>query len=341
MKLKSKCVRTLFSFIILGTLVSCEEDMSGRGIYENYDTNRFSPNYDKKYAPIPAKRLEKTKVKESDFKEDFEAIQREGFAEYVNNQVTPYQGNLPCDYRHISPADYAEYDEKKECIPYNKDQYGANGGAQLAAYIKEEAKKGTAAKKAAFFRAFGPLAVKMQDETGYPASALLSQWAEETGWGVSSKLLRKGNGIGGHSCFKRQDVVEYEVFRVPGTKESGSIKASCTYPRPSNEGHFYLTFETLEDSAYAQVQNILYNPRTERNYGAAREEIFNAVSNKEKAAPDKVIDGLVGYAAFPPNYRQQLIDRIDREGLRKYDNFVICQPAEADDQSIPMDEGSD
>ncbi|MCO4793431.1 MAG: glucosaminidase domain-containing protein, partial [Bacteriovoracaceae bacterium] len=302
----------LNSLIILlsSFLISCEEDMTHNGIHQNYDTDRYNPNFDRQYAPIPPERLDNSPTREEDFQNDIDEIRSSGLASYVNNQVTPYQGKPPCGYRHISPADIAEYDEKKECIPYNRDQYGENGGAQLAAYIKEEAKKGTAAKKAAFFRAFGPLAVKMQDETGYPASALLSQWAEETGWGVSSRLLRKGNGIGGHSCFKRKDVVEYDVFRVPGTKKPGKIKASCTYNRPSNEGAYYLTFETLEDSAYAQVQNILYNPRVQKNYGAARLEVFNSVSAKRKANPNKVIDGLVGYAAFPPTYRKQLKDRI-------------------------------
>lgn len=278
-KIKFGFILTLF----LGLLIGCEnEDMSYNGLYENVDQDKYKPNYDSRYAPIPGNSSTSTDddddFSEPDLRSAVNVIQREGLAEYVNDRVSPYNGNDPCkDY--IAPADIAEFDEKKECIPYNKNQYGENGGAQLASYIKEEAKKGTKAKKAAFFRAFGPLAVKMQDETGYPASALLSQWAEETGWGVSSRLLRKGNGIGGHSCFSKKEELDYHVFRVPGTKKSGVIKASCSYKRPVKEGHYYLTFKTLEDSAYAQVQNILFNPRVQKNYRKARNEIFQAVEN--------------------------------------------------------------
>ena len=211
-KIKFGFILTLF----LGLLIGCEnEDMSYNGLYENVDQDKYKPNYDSRYAPIPGNSSTSTDddddFSEPDLRSAVNVIQREGLAEYVNDRVSPYNGNDPCkDY--IAPADIAEFDEKKECIPYNKNQYGENGGAQLASYIKEEAKKGTKAKKAAFFRAFGPLAVKMQDETGYPASALLSQWAEETGWGVSSRLLRKGNGIGGHSCFSKKEELDYHVF---------------------------------------------------------------------------------------------------------------------------------
>jgi len=310
---------------VVMVLSSCDEDMSYRGMHQNYDTDRYRPNYNEEYAPIPAQRLEDNNYRDSDYGDDIDSIRRNGLSSYVNNAVTP---NIPCDYQHIAPGDITEFDETKECIPYNKDQYGKNGGAQLAAYIKSESGKGTAAKKAAFYRAFGPLAVKMQDETGYPASALLSQWAEETGWGVSSRLLRKGNGIGGHSCFSRKDSYEYPVFRKPGTKEAGSINVSCTYARPSNEGHYYLTFETLEDSAYAQLQNLLFNPRTQRNYGGIRSAVHAANVAKEKADPKKVLDGMIGYAAFPPDYPQKLYKRIERDDLKKYDQLTICKTKE-------------
>lgn len=300
--------------------------MSHPGLHQNYDTDRYKPNYEEQYAPVPAERLENPSVSEEDFQNDFKEVLDNGLATYVNNQVTPYQGKLPCDYGHIAPADIEDYVEKKECIPYQEDQFGSDGGAKLAAYIKEEAKKGTKAKKAAFYRAFGPLAVKIQDETGYPASALLSQWAEETGWGVNSRLLRKGNGIGGHSCFREQNVVHYPVFRVPGTKKPGHIEASCTYKRPKNEGAYYLTFKTLEDSAYAQVQNILFNPKVQKNYGEARVEVFNRRKAGEKPDPYKVIDGLDGYAAFPPTYQKLLKDRVRNDNLQRFDDLTICQP---------------
>ncbi len=315
--------RTLILVPVAMILSSCEEDMSHRGMYQNYDTDRYSPNYNEQYAPLPPQRVDH--LNEDDYESDIDNIRRNGLSTYVNNSVTP---NLPCNYRHIAPGDITDFDDTKECIPYNKDQYGKDGGAQMAAYIKQEERKGTAAKKAAFYRAFGPLAVKMQDETGYPASALLSQWAEETGWGVRSNLLRQGNGIGGHSCFSRKGSYDYPVFRKPGTKEPGNIKVSCTYPRPRNEKHFYLTFETLEDSAYAQVHNLLFNEKTVENYGGIRAEVHAANIAKRKADPRKVLDGMVGYAEFPPDYPDKLYERIERDDLKRFDNLTICKTRE-------------
>ena len=340
MKVQQSKFKIVF-LLMLFTFIGCEnEDMSYNGLYENIDTDKYKPNQQSRYAPIPGNGSRSDDAdddyNEPEFRRAVDTIQRDGLADYVNDRVSPYNGNDPCT-NYIAPADIAEFDEKKECIPYNKDQYGENGGAQLSAYINEEAKKGTRAKKAAFFRAFGPLAVKMQDETGYPASALLSQWAEETGWGVSSRLLRKGNGIGGHSCFSRRAEVNYDVFRVPGTKNPGVIKASCTYQRPSNEGAYYLTFKTLEDSAYAQVQNILFNPRVQRNYRKARNEIFQSVEEKRKADPAAVLMGLDGYAAFPADYKEQLVKRVRREKLEVYDQLTICQDKEETDQEDDND----
>lgn len=318
---------------VLLVMSSCDEDMSYKGMHQNYDTDRYKPNYNEEYAPIPAQRTDR--YSDEDYGNDIDHIRAHGLSSYIDNAVTP---DLPCGYAHIAPGDITEFDETKECIPYNKDQFGANGGTQLAAFIQSESGKGTAAKKAAFYRAFGPLAVKMQDETGYPASALLSQWAEETGWGVSSRLLRRGNGIGGHSCFSRKDSYEYPVFRKPGTKEPGSINVSCTYNRPSNEGHYYLTFETLEDSAYAQVHNLLFNRGTQRNYGGIRAEVHAANIANRKAEPRKVLDGMKGYAAFPPDYSQKLFRRIERDNLKRFDNLTICKTRE---ETSGVDGGKD
>ncbi|MBT5093576.1 MAG: hypothetical protein HOM21_05010, partial [Halobacteriovoraceae bacterium] len=221
--------------------------------------------------------------------------------EYVNSWVKP-PGQTYCHF-DISKIEGVRPDKK--CIKYDRGFYGNGSGDEIASYIREEAKNGTAAKKKAFFKTYGPLAVKIQNETGYPASALLSQWAIETAWGTS-RLIRKGNGIGGHSCFKKRSEVDYPLFKVPGSDKAGSIKVECTYPRPSSEGGYYFTFKTLEDSAYAQIQNLLYKPGTKKYYNSVRNTVFAAKEKNEVADPFEVIEGLGSYAAFPPAYRNNL-----------------------------------
>jgi hypothetical protein len=136
----------LFMLIpVLVVLSSCEEDMSHKGMHQNYDTDRYKPNYSEEYAAVPPQRIDGNQSYSDDV--DYDSINRNGLSGYVNDAVTP---KLPCDYRHIAPGDVADFDTAKECIPYNKDQYGKDGGAQLAAFIKQAEGKGTAAKKAAF-----------------------------------------------------------------------------------------------------------------------------------------------------------------------------------------------
>ncbi len=311
-----KIIRPIFLIFSL-IIVSCVGEVNRSN--GRYQLGEVTVTTIHDYDPIP---LDEYKhLNESDFANDVTEIVDEGLASYVDRQVTP-------DYSAANCIKYTENNLDKlrnKCIPYKREQFGKHGGANIAAYVKAAEKKGGAkAKKAAFYRAFAPLAVKIQSDTGYPASALLAQWAEETGWGTS-RLLRKGNGIGGHSCFKRKSVVKYHVFKVPGKEKSGNINASCTYPRPKNEKHYYLTFETLEDSAYAQVQNLLYRKSTQKYYGKARHEISSAIQERRLANPRKVIDGLYGYAAFPPSYRNSLKKRIKRDNLERFDKITICK----------------
>ena len=306
----------LFFFLCLFTFLGCVGNVERAG--DVYQVQNIDHNYD----PITEDVSEQEEsFTDSDFQEDITQIVDDGLAEYIDQTVSPQPH---CQV--IMPQ--KDFDQDSQCIPYNKKQFGPHGGKIISSYIKAQEKKGgTKAKKKAFYRSFAPLAVRIRQDTGYPASALLAQWAVETAWGTS-RLLRKGNGIGGHSCFKKRAPVKYKVFKNPHTGEKGHINAKCVYPRPKNEKHYYLTFNTLEDSAYAQIQNIMYNPRTNRNYYRSRKEVFNALKEQRMVNPNKVVDGLVGYAAAPPSYRADLKKRIRRDKLQKFDNMIICDQQE-------------
>lgn len=207
------------------------------------------------------------------------------------------------------------------CIDFNMDFYkDSNSGAKMARAISSSKNR-----KQAFEKYFAPLAVYVQQKTGYPASALLTQWADETAWGTS-KQVRVNNNIGGHSCFKFNPRYKYPIAsRQPGPSYiNPPVNVRCTYPRPIREGGFYMTFGNIVDASLSQVYNILHNPGTARNYAGARNEVRNAIQAGRKPNPARVINGLAGYAAFPPDYRARLITRMNNEGYQRYDDKTIC-----------------
>lgn len=205
------------------------------------------------------------------------------------------------------------------CVDFDEDFYNQrNSGQKMASEIRSYS-----GKKGPFIRYFGPLAVYVQQKTGYPASALLAQWADETGWGTS-KQVRVNNNIGGHSCWKKNRGYKYPTKPPIPMYLTPRIDVSCTYKRPRGEGGRYMTFQNIREAALSQVYNILDNPGTERNYGEARLEVKKSFLKGKKPDPYKVIDGLDGYAAFPPNYQARLKAHIKRNNFERFDQLTIC-----------------
>ena len=63
-----------------------------------------------------------------------------------------------------------------------------------------------------------------------------------------------------------------------------------------------------------------------------------SLGNLRKAEPRKVLDGMKGYAAFPPDYSQKLFRRIERDNLKRFDNLTICKTRE---ETSGVDGGKD
>lgn len=206
-----------------------------------------------------------------------------------------------------------------QCVTFNAAIYtDPNSGSKIS-----EAIKGAENKKAAFEAYFGPLAVFVQTKTGYPASALLAQWAIETAWGTS-KQIRVNNNIGGHSCFSMKPEYKYPNKTPLPAYVKPPFNASCTYKRPPAEGGYYIKFANILEASLSQVYNILDNPSTSENYGKSRAEIRNSLQKGEKPDPVRVINGLSGYADFPESYKRDLIEQMKHEGYEKYDDKNLC-----------------
>jgi uncharacterized FlgJ-related protein len=221
----------------------------------------------------------------------------------------------------IAGEEDSRSDNNKSCINFDLNFYKkANSGAAIAQAISSSRNR-----KAAFEKYFAPLAVYVQQKTGYPASVLLTQWADETGWGVS-KQVRVNNNIGGHSCFRYDSGYQYPpAKRQPGPSYiNPPINVKCTYKRPAAEGAYYMSFDNILEASLAQVYNIIHNPTTARSYANVRREAKRAIDEKRKMNPEKLIEGLGAYAAFPPEYRLRLIKRMKNEGYQKYDYKKVC-----------------
>lgn len=205
------------------------------------------------------------------------------------------------------------------CVSFNMSLYSdPDSGAKISRAIRSSRNK-----KAAFESYFVPLAVYVQSKTGYPASALLAQWAIETAWGTS-KQIRVNNNIGGHSCFKYKPRYTYPNKSPLPSYVKPPFNARCTYMRPKSEGGFYMTFANMLEASLSQVYNILHNPGTSKNYAGTRNEVRNALKSGRRPNPVRVINGLSGYAAFPPSYKRDLINQMKREGYQRYDDKNIC-----------------
>lgn len=222
------------------------------------------------------------------------------------------------------------------CMTFDPKLYNQpDSGEKISRIIRNSRNK-----KRAFEEYFAPLAVYVQSKTGYPASALLAQWANETAWGTS-KQIRVNNNIGGHSCFKYSRRYKYPTKGKIPSYISPQINVSCTYSRPANEKGYYLTFGSLLEASLAQTYNILHNPATADNYVGTRNVVGNALKNKKKPNPEKCIAGLSGYAAFPASYRNDLIRTLRANNYTKYDEKAICGIGKEENGELEPELGTD
>ncbi len=220
--------------------------------------------------------------------------------------------------------------ESGKCVP---DTRGSGVKPDFRAIDK---KYGTKAKKQAFIEHMTPFALEIQATTGFPASVVIAQAALETGWGADPNSAHfKTDGMYGHSCFKKGKVKEFEV-KIAGVQRK--IRAVCEIPRPENEGGYYYKFDSREDSMYAYMSNLLFDPDTESYYRGVRKTVqryypavapwvevvgYGAVSKNGKPEPGAIV-GLFHYAS-DENYRSKLRNIVEKNNLGALETQKLCR----------------
>lgn len=170
-------------------------------------------------------------------------------------------------------------------------------------------------RKQAFIDYFGPQAVSLQKATGYPASLMLSQWAEESGWGSSSNF-RALNNIAGHRCWK-SGARNQSKIEIPGFERE--IQTQCV---PGTGGKIlYLKFESPLDATLSYMQNLLYNEGTARAYRSIRAEV---TKQKEQGVDwKKLMPGLKSYCPHA-HYQRNIPNLLRRNNLELWEKRDLC-----------------
>jgi len=212
------------------------------------------------------------------------------------------------------PATRSRVGEQRtsDCLVLNADQYGPQG----TSLYKERIKSVPAGpeRKKAFFEYWAPLAVYYQGQTGLPASVFLAQVAHETAW-TSSNVFRKATNISGHSCFRLGSTKTFQIGEWDGPRQ---VVASCSVPRPANEGGYYFEFGGIRDASAAYIHNILFNPKTAQPYADLRQAVRQGKPGVE------VAQHLSSYAT-DPKYVERITTTIRTNRLDQYESRGICR----------------
>jgi flagellum-specific peptidoglycan hydrolase FlgJ len=225
----------------------------------------------------------------------------------------------------VGIADLGNHRENVNCLKYDSSNYKDGEARKIAREVNAAASKGTSAKVKSFMDKMSPLAVKIQGKTGFPASVLLAQWAYETGWGTSAKF-KDINAAAGHSCWKYSERSTSMSISSKLNLGRSNIQVKCNSKRPSAEGGYYYRFESLEDSAYAHINNLLYNPKTEKSYRELRRVYFDAIKSGEMPDHNKIISSLEAYDAVQSDsaYERGLRSVIARGNMTKFHLMAEC-----------------
>ncbi len=230
------------------------------------------------------------------------------------------EGYVSSDYLERASAPMVS--ASGDCLNYNPEVYS---GASVEKFTQaQRGERDTARKKKAFFDYFAPLALHLQEISGYPASVMLAQWSAETGWGTSN-VLEKAKNIAGQSCFGFSREVKKIKLDFPNGK-SATISRSCDQPRPASEKYWYFRYTSAADSGYAYVHNLVANPKTARPYSGVRKAVQKAARGESSGQElrDEVIAGLGSYAT-DPDYQKNLRAALARDRLARFDEMRTCR----------------
>jgi hypothetical protein len=116
-------------------------------------------------------------------------------------------------------------------------------------------------------RRLAPLAVYLQEVTGYPASVIIANLAQEQGWSGRAP----GNNLYGIICISRQGE---QRFHTPLGLELTYNFAGCTH-RGNGGAQLYQDYASPVDSMLGYINLLLYRENTARAYRHIRDQVPN------------------------------------------------------------------
>jgi len=195
---------------------------------------------------------------------------------------------------------------------------------ELASYKKpvgnQFRKMTTAERKRKFIDYMSPIAVFLQEMTGFPASIIVAQAAWETGWGTSY-LFRNDQNPFGYSCFSSKGTtIKYEVNL--GDK-SVKGKGVCGRSRPRRERGRYVKFDSYLDGFMGYIDNLLNKRGTQWAYKNIRQEVSQAKDRGQVAHWTRIASGLNHYAA-DSSYVKRIRETVEQNHLDQLDSRAAC-----------------
>lgn len=169
----------------------------------------------------------------------------------------------------------------------------------------------------ALIEEMAPIAVRLMEETGLPASVTLAQIILESGWGASNITILKSNILGIGNCTKpgafiaTLDLADFQR----------DIPVKCMLDTTA------FRFDSIGDSVYFYAYTLLQSPDTVEAYGGLREFVRE---NRDAASADRdayraaIIERLAeGYHADPAWYSRTLASM--SKPLERFDTVRTCR----------------
>ncbi len=169
----------------------------------------------------------------------------------------------------------------------------------------------------ALIEEMAPIAVRLMEETGLPASVTLAQIILESGWGGSNITILKSNILGIGNCTKPGEF----TATFNRAADPRSIPVKCMLDTTA------FRFDSIGDSVYFYAYTLLQSSNTIEAYGGLREFIRE---NRDIASADHdayraaIIERLAeGYHEDPAWYSRTLTSM--SEPLERFDVLSTCR----------------
>jgi flagellum-specific peptidoglycan hydrolase FlgJ len=169
-----------------------------------------------------------------------------------------------------------------------------------------------------FINYMAPIAIAVQEQTGWPASVVIAQASLETNWAENGYGNR--NSLFGLSCGHPGETLTYNL--ILGNQTQVTTTGRCTWKRPANEGGYYVVFDNPIDSVYAYIFTSMQSKRVA--YFSTGKYLSTPPDGHSSITYQEAIQELSHYAT-DTDYRAKLLSRVTHYHLDRFDHMGLCQ----------------